>query len=449
MKDIKITYIGGGSQQWALHLMADLALSKTLSGSMVLYDIDHAAALKNKEISGDIFNREEATGKFRVEVEDDLDKALVGSDFVVISIEPGPIEKRFIDLKIPEKYGILQSVGDTTGPGGIARAIRAVPTTADFAHHIMNVCPNAWVINYTNPMAWCTGALYAAEPDIKAIGCCHEVFHTQEMLGRWIASTYKVEQPKRHDVVLNISGVNHFTFASEAKWNGKNILDDFKASWPVMDKGELKKRALKREADQNWFECDFQVAADFLHRFGVLGAAGDRHLAEFVPWYLISKDEVNSWGVAMTPYEWRVWRTHHPEDARKAFVAEKLKPSGEEGVRLIEALAGAAEDICRTQVNMPNLGQNHDAPLGCIVESYGIISENKVETVACGALPAAVQSLEDRNLAVQRLVLEGIMTKDKAEIYSGFAIDPLIASSTRDNAALFDEICNALEVSYS
>ena len=80
-----------------------------------------------------------------------------------------------------------QSVGDTTGPGGIARAIRAIPVLANFANHIMDICPNAWVVNYTNPMAWCTAALFAAQPNIKAVGCCHEVFHTQEMLCKWVS----------------------------------------------------------------------------------------------------------------------------------------------------------------------------------------------------------------------------------------------------------------------
>ena len=180
MKNVKIAYIGGGSQQWALHLMADLALSKSLNGSLVLHDIDNEAAEKNREVSKHIFSRPEATGQFEVEVEQDLDQALQGADFVVISIEPGPMENRFIDLKIPEKYGIYQSVGDTTGPGGIARAIRSIPVMVEFAHRIMAICPNAWVINYTNPMAWCTAALSAANPKIKAVGCCHEVFHTQE-----------------------------------------------------------------------------------------------------------------------------------------------------------------------------------------------------------------------------------------------------------------------------
>ncbi|MBB4123220.1 alpha-galactosidase [Martelella radicis] len=448
MEDVKITYIGGGSQQWALHLMADLALSKSLSGTLTLYDIDNEAAEKNKEISANIFGRPEANAKFKVEVEPDLDTALKGSDFVVISIEPGPTEKRFIDLKIPEKYGIFQSVGDTIGPGGMARAVRSLPVMADFAHHIMAVCPDAWVINYTNPMTWCTAALFEAEPEIKAVGCCHEVFHTQEMLGRWVRDHYKVDLPKRHDIVLDISGVNHFTFATRAMWNGQDILGEFEKSLPALSPEQLTKNALEREAEENWFDCDFRVATDFLKRFGVLGAAGDRHLAEFVPWYLKSKEELNSWGVAITPYEWRVRRSKEQDKARKAFLEADLKPSGEEGVKMIEALAGADGATCRTQCNLPNIGQNDFAPEGHIVESYGLISKNKIEPVACGVLPESVQSLESRIMTVQGYILEGIMNEDKATVYEGFALDPLNSLTSRKSEELFDELFEALEVNW-
>ncbi len=414
MKQVKITYIGGGSQQWAPRLMADLALSDKLTGSLVLYDIDHAAALKNKEISARIFNKPGARSRFVVEVEESLDEALKGADFVVISIEPGPTEKRFIDLKIPEKYGIYQTVGDTTGPGGIARAIRSIPTMAEFARHIMAVCPDAWVINYTNPMAWCTGALYAAEPDIK----------------------------------LDISGVNHFTFATDAVWKGRSILAEFAAAMTEDEPEALSRIALEREAKEDWLTSKFKIAEDFLARFGVLGAAGDRHLAEFVPWYLSSKAEINSWGVCMTPYEWRIKRANTPDEARQKYLEADLAPSGEEGVLLLEALAGAMDELVRTNFNMPNIGQNPDAPVGAIVESYGLIAKNRVEPIGCGILPTAVQALEDRVLKIQQLVLDGVMNRDREMIFAGFAIDPLNTISPRAARAMFDEIWGALALDW-
>lgn len=445
MKNVRIAYIGGGSQAWALHLMSDLALQNKLQGELVLHDIDHAAAEKNQQISSDIFNREEAIGRFEVLVEHDLEKALKGSDFVVISIEPGDIEMRYADLEIPAKYGILQSVGDTVGPGGIARAIRSIPTMTHFAHKIMEHCPEAWVINYTNPMSWCTAALYAAEPGIKAVGCCHEVFGTQEMIADWVAKKYDVETPTRHDIKLDISGVNHFTFATKAIWKGKDLMPEL-AREPRLDPAIASNNALVRKEKENWFESDHQVAFDFLRRFGALGAAGDRHLAEFVSWFLTSEEEMHSWGTLLTPYEWRVRRTHTQDEARQKFLQKDLEPSGEEGVLLITALAGEGE--CRTQVNMPNRGQNTAVPHGTLVESYGLVSENRIETQLCGQLPDSIQALIDTNASVQKLVLEGVMKRDKSLILAGLRLDPLVNLPSEKVESMFNEMCKHMDIDW-
>ncbi|WP_319533630.1 hypothetical protein [uncultured Cohaesibacter sp.] len=259
------------------------------------------------------------------------------------------------------------------------------------------------------------------------------------------AKTYNVPLPARHDIKLDICGVNHFTFATAAQWNGKDIFEEFKASIKDEDVNVLKANAAKRHEEEAWFDSDFQIAKDLFKRFGVLGAAGDRHLAEFVPWYLKSGEELNSWGVVLTPYEWRVKRQETQDEARQKFLDSDLHPSGEEGVLMIEALSGATNTPCRTQVNMPNKGQNAFAPEGCVVESYGLVSENKIETIACGILPPAVQALEDRVLAVQKLVLEGVLENDKSKIFSGFMIDPLVSNAPRDCEALFEEMWSALE----
>ena len=445
MKKIRIAYIGGGSQGWALNLMSDLALQDKLNGELVLYDINYEAARKNQQVSSDIFNRKEAIGQFDVIVERELEDALKGSDFVVISIEPGSIEMRYADLEIPAKYGILQSVGDTAGPGGIARAMRAIPIMAEFGHAIMKHCPDAWVINYTNPMSWCTAALYAAEPEIKAVGCCHEVFGTQEMIADWVAKKYGVETPARHEIKLDISGVNHFTFATAAYWEGKDLLSEL-AQEHRLDPAIAKANALERQKQEEWFESDHQIAFDFLHKFGALGAAGDRHLAEFVSWYLTSEAEMHNWGATLTPYEWRVKRTHTQDEGRQKFLEKELGASSEEGVQMIAALAGKGE--LRTQINMPNQGQNPDVPVGALVESYGLISKNRIEAQVCGELPVAIQSLVDRNITVQQLILEGVMNQDKAMILEGLRIDPLVNIPTDQMEAMFEEICQHLKIDW-
>ena len=153
VEDLVITYIGGGSRGWAWTLMSDLARAKDISGVVRLYDIDSQAAHVNEVIGNSIPHN------FRYQAYDDLAASLKGADFVVISILPGTFEEMASDVHWPEKYGIWQSVGDTTGPGGIIRALRTLPMFEVFGKAIRDNCPEAWVINYTNPMSLCVRAL--------------------------------------------------------------------------------------------------------------------------------------------------------------------------------------------------------------------------------------------------------------------------------------------------
>ena len=222
--EIKISYIGGGSQFWALLVMTELALCPHLTGEIALYDIDHASAQENVKRAAAIFGHPDAKTTFSVTACHSADEALKGADFVFLSILPGPMQMFANDIDIPAKYGILQTVGDSTGPGGISRALRAIPIYLEYAHQIMAHCPDAWVINYTNPMTLCTMTLYAAEPDIKAFGCCHEVFGTQEKLAGLVQEYLAVPRPERQRIATDIAGINHFTFATAAKWTGIDLI---------------------------------------------------------------------------------------------------------------------------------------------------------------------------------------------------------------------------------
>ena len=196
--DINLAYIGGGSRGWAWTLMSDLAREEALSGTVRLYDIDIPAA-KNNEIIGNRLNgREDVKGEWNYKAVESLEAALTGADFVVISILPATLKEMYSDVHAPEKYGILQPTGDTTGPGGIVRALRAIPMYIEIAEAIKKYAPNAWVISYTNPMTICMRTLYEVFPEIKAFGCCHEVFGTQRLIGYAISEFLGVESSKAH-----------------------------------------------------------------------------------------------------------------------------------------------------------------------------------------------------------------------------------------------------------
>ena len=182
MHTIKLAYIGGGSKAWARVFMNDLALTSDMTGEIALYDIDRAAAERNRRIGERLNQHPDTVTKWRYTVAETLEEALNGADFVAISILPGTFDDMEADVHLPERYGIYQSVGDTVGPGGVLRALRTVPLFEGFARAIRDHCPRAWVINLTNPMTILCKTLFDVFPGVKAFGCCHEVFHAEDFL---------------------------------------------------------------------------------------------------------------------------------------------------------------------------------------------------------------------------------------------------------------------------
>ncbi|MDX9824826.1 MAG: alpha-galactosidase [Sphaerochaeta sp.] len=439
MKETRICIIGGGGRLWAIQFMKDLAYNTMTHGTLVLYDIDKEAARNNIAVANQVFAVNQSEGRFNVIAIDDLGEALSGCDMVIISIEPGRTECRYGDLVLPEQYGILQSVGDTTGPGGIMRARRALPIFFDLAKKIEQFCPDAWVINYTNPMTLCTAALYKAFPAIKALGCCHEVFHTQNFLAKKVNQWFGVATPDRREIKIDLTGVNHFTFVTKAFWQGHDLMErlveEVQDSATFADGTEIAKERL---ANEKWFDCDQKIALAFLRDFGALGAAGDRHLAEFVPYFLTSDENLHTYGVIRTPYEWRM-RTAK-EKRNKIFKDEDLKAelSDEEGVDIMRSLMGDKSMV--TNINRPNEGQISYLPKGRIVESNGLISEDSIRPIVATDPPLAIQNLVRQVSDVQEMVLEAIYNNDDNLLFTAFLSDPLMNLSLDKARELFDKM---------
>ena len=446
-RNIKIAYIGGGSKQWARSFMSDLAVAEGLSGEIALYDIDLEAADRNARI-GQRINQDPATKSFfDYKVCDNLDDALQNADFVLISILPGTFKEMHSDVHAPEQYGVYQSVGDTVGPGGVLRAMRTVPIYEEFAKKIRDICPNAWVLNFTNPMSVCTKVLYDVFPGIKAFGCCHEVFHAQEFLTCVLKETRGIHVHRR-DIYTDACGVNHFTWITEAKYQNIDLL----ALLPeFMDKfyedGYYEREGASRFAfREDPFAYGNKLKLDLYRKFGALGAAGDRHLAEFMPgkWYLKDPETVKSWQFGLTTVDFReeqqaqrVADTIEMAEGRKPF---PVVPSGEEAVEMMKALMGFGTVV--SNVNMPNLGQMPQMPLGSIVETNCVFSNDQVKPVVSKLLPTAVASLVYRNCANIDLTYEGIKERNLAKLYAAFAGQPLCDSlSMEESKELFRQMC--------
>jgi len=445
-KHIKIAYIGGGSKQWARVFMSDLAATEGLSGEIALYDIDREAACRNRKIGQRIARDPDARSVFQYTVSDTLDQALAGADFVIISILPGTFREMRSDVHTPEAYGIWQSVGDTVGPGGILRAMRTVPIYEHFAARIKAVCPDAWVLNLTNPMSILVKTLYDVFPEIKAFGCCHEVFHAQTFLTR-VLKEIKGIDVQRKDIYTDASGINHFTWITEARYGDLDLL----ALLPeFMDRfyeeGYYEGPGGRFAFREDPFAYGNKLKLDLYRRYGALAAAGDRHLAEFLPgsWYLKDPQTVKDWQFNLTTVDFReaqqaerIAETVEMAEGRKPFVIQR---SAEEAADLMKAILGFSTVV--SNVNLPNRGQMGQLPLGTVVETNCVFSNGQVRPVTARPLPGAVASLVHRNAMAIETAYAGIKGRDLGVIFQAFADQPLCGSLTLAQAEeLFRQMC--------
>ncbi|WP_070000207.1 family 4 glycosyl hydrolase [Cellulosilyticum sp. I15G10I2] len=437
--DITIAYIGGGSRGWAWTFMADLALEEKISGTIRLYDIDSKAAKTNEIIGNALSKREDTVGKWHYETKASLKEALTGADFVVISILPGTFVEMYSDVHEPEKYGIYQSVGDTAGPGGALRALRTIPMFVEIAEAIKTFSPKAWVINYTNPMTICVRTLYEVFPEIKAFGCCHEVFGTQKLLAHMCEEFLGIEKVDHRAIHVNVMGINHFTWFNEASFQG---LDLFPMYEKFVDK--YYEQGFN-EPDKNWanstFECAHRVKFDLFRKYGLIAAAGDRHLVEFLPpVYLKNPDTVESWKFSLTTVDWRIADLKQRMDRAKRLAEgeESLgnEPSGEDGILLIKALVGLERTI--SNVNIPNIGQIPNLPIGEVVETNALFSRDSIRPVFAGALPESISLLIAPHAANHADLLKAAMTGDKELAFKAFVNDPLVTLTEEKARVLFE-----------
>ena len=431
VEDIQIAYIGGGSRGWAWTFMTDLAMEKAISGTIRLYDIDREASRANEIIGNRLKDREDAQGEWNYCVRDSLEDALTGADFVVISILPKTFDEMEADVHMPERLGIYQSVGATAGPGGMMRALRTLPMFVEFAEAIRKYCPDAWVINYTNPMSLCVKTLYQVFPQIKAFGCCHEVFGTQKVLAGIAEKELGIEKIQRRDIHVNVLGINHFTWFDYASYKGIDLFPVYRHYIDNHFEEGFE------ENDNNWmnstFNCAHRVKMDLFRRYGLIAAAGDRHLAEFMPGgeYLKDPETVKSWKFGLTTVAWR------KEDLKKRLERSKrlvsgeeqieLKPTGEEGILLIKALCGLERVV--SNVNIPNTGhQIANLPEGAVVETNAIFERDAIRPVLAGNIPEQVRQLImphiNNHERIMKVVLGG--NKDTELVVEAFLNDPLV-----------------------
>jgi len=475
MKKITIAYIGGGSKGWAHNCFSDLLAQDKLEGELRLYDIDVPAAERNLQYFNKLVrhNPKKIKSAWQCAVVNDIDEALAGADFVIMSILPYTLDNMAVDVHYPEKYGIWQSVGDTVGAGGYSRALRTLPAYFFFAEKIRENCPNAWVINYTNPMAMCMNALYREFPEIKAFGCCHEVFSTKTLMchiagmylalseeGKkaFMASDLKAvkkelgggfNRPKRYqkfgrdDITANVQGINHFTWIDKADYQGLDLIPIYAAYIKMFDENNIKRCGKLTPYPLKRIFNEHHVKYALFEKYAAAAAAGDRHLAEFTPEMFLTKRRTLVDGFWLTP----VWvrkcfngfRTFTTRLAATPFYSPRIKGSGEEGVQQMTAICGLGDMV--TNVNLPNIGQQKSLITGTAVETYAAFTLDSVVALDAGEMPPEAAALVNIHAQNQKDFVDAYYLRDAAALEEVFCRDPQVARIGREKGArLFREM---------
>ena len=442
-KDVQVAYIGGGSRGWAWTFMTDLANEPSMCGTLRLYDIDRESAEANKIIGEKIAADPRAVSRWSYTVEPSLKSALTGADFVIISILPGTFDEMEYDVHLPERLGIYQSVGDTAGPGGFMRALRTLPMIAEIGEAVKQYAPEAWVLNFTNPMTTCIRTLYTVFPQIRAMGCCHEVFGTQKLLAAMLEEMAGISGIPRQEIRTGVTGINHFTWLYSASYNGIDLMPMYREFTE-----KYKDEGYARGKDANWmndsFCCNHRVKFDLFRRYGLIAAAGDRHLVEFLPgWYLRDPETVRSWGFGLTTVahrkKGRLDRLARQQRLVSGEEAPKLDSSGEEGCLLMRALLGLGDMV--SNVNLPNRGQVPGLPMGAVVETNALFRKNEISPVLTPPLPQGLDALIGHQVAIQEATVTAALTCDYSLALNTFLSDPQMCRvALEDGKQLFRDM---------
>ena len=422
--------------------MTDLAFEPDLSGKIDLYDIDFHSAKMNEALGNWIGTHPEARSSWQYTAVETLPQALQDADFVFISIQPGSFELMAHEIGVAEKYGMYFPVGDTTGVPGLMRGLRSAITFAGFAREIATYCPDAWVINYTNPMTICTRTLTKAEPALKVFGCCHEVFGTQNILAELAQSNLDLpHKPPREQIRVNVLGINHFTWIDSATYQELDLLKLLRNH--IQEPGVLRPYTRAEIEDkEDYFYDARQIKFELFKRYGILAAAGDRHLAEFVPGFTTSPDELFRWGVIRTPVSYRIEKWDRVgKQVPKIIEGEipfELKQSDEEAILQIKALLGLGD--LTTNVNKRNIGQVSNLPLDVVVETNARFSRDRVDPISAGALPPGVETLVSTHVKNQEMIVEAALTGDEDLAFQAIFNDPCTTVAIDKAWAMFQEI---------
>lgn len=425
----KITFIGAGSTIFAKNVLGDAMLTPSLADSHIaLYDIDEKR-LRESEAMLKTINKNANQNRAEIQVYHDRKEALRDADFVVNAIQVGGYKpSTVIDFEIPKKYGLRQTIGDTMGIGGIFRTLRTLPVMLEFAREMEEVCPNAWLLNYTNPMAMLTMGILKAT-SIKTVGLCHSV---QVCVPELFEHLGIKEQYDLADFQWKIAGINHMAFLLEITKDG----EDF---YPTI-------RQLAEEKENPHRDS---VRFELMKRFGYYITESSEHNAEYHPYFIKSKypELIDELGIPLDEYltrcenQIRDWETMREDIVDNGDLTHKR--SREYASYIMDAIKSGNPTVIAG--NVLNKGLITNLPEDVCVEVPCLVDKNGIQPTYVGALPTQLAALNRTNINVQELTVEAALTLEKDKIYQAAYLDPHLSSelSLADITQLVDDLIEA------
>ncbi len=427
---MKVTFVGAGSSIFAKNVLGDTMMCPTFYDmEIALYDIDKDRLEESRvliEKLNENINENRATVKTYLGVEN-RKAALKDAHFVVNAVQIGGYEPCTVtDFEIPKKYGLRQTIGDTLGIGGIFRGLRTIKFLKELAKDIEEVCPNAWFLNYTNPMAILTGYMQRYTK-VKTIGLCHSVQVCVPILLDHLKMDVKAE-----DTIYKIAGINHMAWLLEITDKQGNDL------YP-----EIKRRAKEMNAGEKHWDM---VRFDYIDKFGYYCTESSEHNAEYSALYIKPNrdDLIEKFNIPLDEYPRRC--VNQINDWKQAY-ADILKGGNVEHTRSREYASHIMEAIATDKPyiiggNVINNGVIPNLPKEACVEVPCLVNANGITPTYVGELPLQLAAMNSLNVHVQLLTIEAARTCDKSYIYQAAMLEPHTAAtlSTDEIVAMCDEL---------
>jgi alpha-galactosidase len=411
---VKIVLVGAGSSVFGYNSVLDAVNIPALNGAeLMLHDIDET---RLNAMSGLACRMNDETGaNLEINHAVDQEEALRDADFVLVSIEVERMKRWRQDWEIPFKHGIKQVIGENGGPGGLFHTWRNLPPVLDIAYTMEEVCPDAWLLNYTNPVPRLCMAI-DRYTDIKTVGLCHEVEHQLQRLTSLMGIPTAILDPVS-------AGLNHFSWYKELR------LKDGTDAYPMLDE------ALKKAKG-------FQPLCRAMYRqFGLYPSTDDNHLGEYLAYsWDATPEKVRglNWINRCDEEGQRNWERINRLIEGKEPLAVKGKLSGERAMHIIAGIIGNSNHM-ELQVNMPNAGQVSNLIKDAIVETPAIINKGGIHPIQVGEMPEGLAALCNIQIMVQSLVVEAGVSGNMGKAKQALLVDPVVNDQEKALAA-FDEL---------